>query len=93
MELKLKLKIKEVEVELTMEDVKKLKELLAELCETKVIKEKEYLPYYWNWRDWYYKQEPWYNPVVTCHAYTNTSTAENTYTSALSDNITYTLTK
>jgi hypothetical protein len=91
MELKLKLKIKEVEVELTMEDVKKLKELLEGLCETKVIK--EYLPHYWHWYDWWYQPElhdKWY---VQCGANSASTVKNNSYTAALSDNITFTLNK
>jgi hypothetical protein len=93
MELKVKLKIKEVEVELTMEDVKKLKELLEGLCETKIEKRMEYMPYYWHWWDWYYKPDPHRDWFITCKGNSAGTVSTDSYTAALSDNITYTLTK
>ena len=84
MEIKLKLKIKDVEIELTMEEMKKLKELLNELTGREVIEEKEYIPYYpYRYNDWWYYEQPykWYSPwTILCDNKTDNNI---TYTATL----------
>lgn len=57
---KIEIDLGEKTLELTLEQAKKLKDLLNEtFSENKVIKEKEYIPYPYPYRPWYDKDRIW----------------------------------